>query len=214
MKIRVGAVTILACSVACSSARPPGAPETGESKDGWTTIARGDAVIVDVERMLYEQPGSPHFYVHVRVTNTGQAELGLDLRRSREVFYPNQWGASSTEHRGVVDERRVSFEALSPPALAAIVADHHAGALTPVAPGGKVDYFEAFNASGRADVDAQSASQTFVIVAMDGALKVSDGSRAERVVPSGNDAERDVAVRTPIPWRTIPAGARVLAVPR
>jgi hypothetical protein len=110
----------------------------------------------------------------------------------------------------VIDERRFVLGPLDAPSAAVIVADYRAGALASIVPGGTLEYYEEFNASGRADVDAQSKSSPFVIVTMDGQLKVSDGTRAERVINSANDASREVPIHAPVVWKSIPSGALVI----
>src|SRR5262249_7313980 len=87
-----------------------------------------------------------------------------------------------------------------------------AGALTKVAAGRSLDYYEEFNASSRTDVDVQSKSSAWVIVTMDGELKIADGTHAERLVP--DEATREVPIRAPIAWKTIPANAMFVVARR
>jgi len=145
------------------------------------------------------------------VTNNTTTDVSVDLRKYHEVFYPNQWGASETEHRTLIDERRLMLAPLDTASAAALVADHRAGLLTRIAAGGTLDYYRDFDASGRADIDAQSRSSRFVIVTIDGQLKVSGGMAAERVTPPSDDAPREVTLHTPVTWKSIPAGALVIA---
>jgi hypothetical protein len=196
----LAALTLLACS----------AHQPTPSPDGWTTVASSGHVRVDVERALYETTGTNHFFVRVRVTNTSQAEVGVDLRAYHQVFYPNQWGASPTEHRTVIDETRLVVGPLDTASAAALLADDRAGSFTRIAAGTTLEYFDEFNASSRADVDAQTGSNPYVIVTMDGQLRLSDGTVAERVLPSGDDGSREVAIHAPIAWKPIPPGARVI----
>jgi hypothetical protein len=170
----------------------------------WVTIARSPAVTAEVERALYESPGSPHFFVHVRVTNTAGRPLGMDLRKWAQVLYPNQWGASKVDHREVIDERRVI---LGPFDAAPTIADFRAGALAKAAIGASLDYYAEFNASGRPDVDSQ-ATERWVVVVMDGQLRWSDGDIAERLVP--DESSREIAISAPVGWKPIPAGARAI----
>ena len=182
----------------------PEPPKPMPTTSGWTTIARDAGVIVAVEHVLYETAGDPHFFVRVRIESA--RGVAVDLRNYHEVFYPNQWGASETPQRTEINERRRVLPPFDP---APVLADHAAGTLTPIAAGGTLDYYEEFNASGRADVDAQTRGAVFVIVTMDGQLRVSDGKTAERLAPS-SDAAREVAIPTPVVWKSIPAGARTI----
>ncbi len=204
----IGVVSIawFACSDGVPT--PTGIAAPAIKTSDWTTVARGTGITVAIERALYGRQGSPHFFVRVRMTNAGQTDVGVDLRKYHEVFYPNQWGASAIDHREVIDERRIVLPAFDAPASAAVVADLHSGALTRILAGRSLDYYEEFNASSRADVDAQSNSTGWVIVTMDGQLKITDGTQAERLVP--DDTTREVAIRTPIVWKTIPPGAVVI----
>ncbi len=183
----------------CVHARPPLAPA------GWTTVARAAEIEVAVERALYERPASPHFFIHVRITNHRATDIGVDLRRYFEVFYPNQWGASQLDHRDVIDEERKVLSTFDDAAETRRSREH---GLTAVRRGESVDYYSEFNASNRGEVDLQAASAKFVIVAIDGQLAVADEGHAQRLTP--NDAMREVPVPAPVAWKTIPTGAKIL----
>ena len=203
---------------ACST--PDGVPQPSvpTHPEDWTTIARGRglALTVAVERALYLRSGSPHFFVRVRLINNGPSGVGVDLRKYHEVFYPNQWGASAVDHREAIDERRMILPPFDAAAAAAVTRDLQAGVLTMVPAGGSFDYYEEFNASGRAAVDAQARSLPWVVVALDGQLRVADPSGAERLIPTETapsgpgSLTRDVAVHAPVAWRIIPPGALVI----
>ena len=196
--------------VACASV-PEAQPQPVRTPDGWVSVARGSLVEVAVERALYEEAGHPHFFVHVRVQNLGGAPIGVDLRKYHGVFFPNQWGASSAPHRGAVDERRFLPEGpLDAAGQAEIVAAHRAGLLTNVSAHGFIEYYEEFNASGRSDVDAQSAGAKYVLVVIDGHMRATDGRVAERLDAPLEDAPREIAVSAPVRWARIPPGALVI----
>jgi hypothetical protein len=187
-----------------ASSVPPAAGE-------WVSIAKGPSLEVSVERALYELSGAPHFFVHVRLTNLGPRTIGLDLRREHGVFYPNQWGASDELHRGVIDEARMLFPPLDDAARTGLAADFRAGVLARAARGATVEYYVEFNASSRADVDEQARGYRFILVAMDGVIRWSDGSSAEQVrPPDDDDAAREVTVPAPVVWRSVPSGALVV----
>lgn len=195
-------MVVIALLSGCMHAPPARAPAAA-----WTTIAQLDGVTVAVERALYERPGAPHFFVHVRVTNDRPINLAADLRSYFEVFYANQWSASDLEHRDVIDERRRVLPILDEAAM--LRASHDRGSLTEIAHGRSLDYYSEFNGSSRAEVDAQAVSAKWVLVAMDGQLRVSDGIAVQRLVP--DDATREVAIAAPVAWPTVPAGATVLS---
>jgi hypothetical protein len=176
----------------------------------WVTITVARMADVEVERALYEKAGARHFFVHMRVQNRRATPIAVDLRPYFGVFYPNQWGASDSPQRGAVDERRAVPPPLDPTARTKLLADLHAGLLTGIPAHATVDYYRDFNASTRADVDAQSRSSPYVIVAMGGWLDVTDGADVERVLPAADPA-REVALEVPVRWGQIPGAARVLA---
>jgi hypothetical protein len=173
-------------------------------------LGRNAVVDVAVERALFERPRAPHFYVHVRVSNVSGHPVGVDLRARHEVFYPNQWGPSNELHRMSIDERRIPVPPLDAAAQTKILADHRAGRLTVVAAGATLDYYVEFNASGRADVEKQQPGYRYVLVVMDGRLRVTDGSTALQIGPPAADDDRDCAVEAAVAWRVVPAGAVVV----
>jgi hypothetical protein len=191
-----------------SAAAPSTAPSTlatpAPSPDEWVAIIRGAPIAVSVERALYELPGAPHFFVHVRVSAGPGARV--DLRKYHQAFYPNQWGPSDETHRSVIDEMRQTFAPLDDAARARLVADARAGLLA-AAP---LDYYVEFNASARADVDAQARGHRYVLVVMDGELLVSDGVSATQVLPPQDDTAREITVPAPVAWHTVPDGARIV----
>jgi hypothetical protein len=186
-------------------AQPP------DRAERWTRVARSAMAEAFVEKVLYERPGAPHFYVHVRIVNRTAGDLGAALGYW-ESLYPNQWGASATEHRQVIDEGRMTPPPLDAALRAKIVAEHRRGALPRAAAHAAVDYYRDFNASSRADVEAQSRGQRFVILAMDGRVDVTDGTSVERVTPPpDDDTAREVTLDVPVAWSTIPDGALVFS---
>jgi len=213
-----------------AASSPPAAPAAGA--DGqWAVIAHGRLADAFVERVLYERAGTSHFFVHVRIVNKTPSDLGAALglalvaqapgaaaapHAARNayfgVLYPNQWGASDTPHRQVVDEARLPARPLDGATRAELVGASMRGATPQVPAAGWLDYYRDFNASARADVDAQSRGHRYVLIVMDGHLDVTDGLEVERVAPPANDdAAREVALDTPVAWKTVPAGSFVLA---
>jgi hypothetical protein len=193
-----------------TTARPTASDHPATAADGWVPVAHGRMADAFVERVLYEKPGALHFYVHVRVARHAGANLGVALGDYFGVLYPNQWGASPTPNRQVVDEERMTQPPLDDGTRARLLADFQLDAMALVAGGGSLDYYRDFNASSRADVERQSRGYPYVIVAMDGRLDVTDGVEAERIVVS-DDTMREVALDVPVEWRVIPAGAIVLS---
>jgi hypothetical protein len=178
----------------------------------WFTLATDRHARMLVERALYQTPGSKHFFVHVRIVNETASLLAVDLRPYFGVLYPNQWGASRTPRREVIDEARAVPQALDAASRAKLLVDFRAGVLTRISAHGSVDYYRDFNASSRADVEVQAQGHPYVIVAMDGKLDVTDGVDVERVL-LGDDTSRELLLEVPVRWAQVPAGATVLADP-
>jgi hypothetical protein len=228
------AATSPASSSPASRASPdsasPALSTAGTSEGPWSVIAHGRLADAFVERALYERPGTAHFFVHVRIVNKTPSDLGAALglplvaraagasaphaahNAYFGVFYPNQWGASDTPHRQVVDETRLPASPLDGATRAELVGASMRGATPQVPASGFLDYYRDYTAAARADVETQSRGHRYVLIVMDGHLDVTDGLEVERVAPpSDDDAAREVALDTPVAWKTVPAGAFVLA---
>jgi len=214
-----------ACGAPAGPAAVPPVPSAGRASPGqplaggepapaaaeWVTVATGSLIEVSVERALYEEPAHPRFYVRVRVRNLGPTALGIDLRSYHGIFHPNQWLASTSPHRGSVDERRfLPLGPLDQAEQAATVAAHRAGSLTAVPAQGAVEYYRDFNRSSRNDVDAQARGVPYVLVVIDGQIRATDGRVVERLGAPLTDAPREIAVPAPVRWARVPAGALVM----
>jgi hypothetical protein len=175
-------------------------------------LARGTLAAVAAEPALYETQGSRHFFVHLRVENLTDRALGVRLSDRWRTIYPNQWGYSATKVRGTVDETRVVHPTLDAAGQAKLAADF--ATLTPIPAHGALDFYAEFNASGRAEVEAQRDTYPFLIVSLDGVLDVTDGRRVDQlrlVWEQGRNATTtDLVIPTPAPWRTIPTAAVVI----
>jgi hypothetical protein len=186
--------------VACARAPAP----------DWVRIAASPSVAVTMEPCLYELPGVPEFFVHVRIANATSRDFGVDLAHS--AFLPNQWGASDTEYRKVIIGLRAVLPPLDEAAKTRLVEDYRAGHLARLVSGASLDYYTAFHASSRAEVDLRARATRFVLVVMDGQLLVTDGADVTEQVRPPEDllGAREVAVPAPVAWRTVPVGAFVV----
>jgi hypothetical protein len=196
---------------------PPASQPAENSTVGtgqWHRLATGELAAVDVERTPYEKEGQRHFFIHVRITNLANRRVGIDLSNYWKVIYPNQWGMEDADHRTLIDERRMVYKDLDEAAREALVAAFRAGGLTVIPPGKSIDYYREFNASGRADVDRQTKQGKYLIVSLDGVLRLTDGKAVEQVSCAWGrktEAETDVVIPTAIPWRAIPSVGRIVA---
>lgn len=60
-----------------------------------------------------------------------------------------------------------------------------------IAAGASVDYYVAFTASERAEVERQAAGYRYVLVVIDGHLRATDGSSVLQLGPPRKDSDRD-----------------------
>ena len=179
----------------------------------WHEAARGTMAAVELERRLYERAGHEHFFVRVRVRNLTDRPLGLDLRDYWTVVYPNQWGALATERRDTIDESRMPARVLDAARCDDLRRGFVEGTLAALPAGGATEYYREFNASGRADVDAQ-AVERFLYVSLAGQTLVTDGENSENLPlewgPSGSTANTDLVLAAPVAWTAVPDGAEVV----
>lgn len=202
---------------AFASLRPQWQPRVSNapvaSGTAWQVMATNALAVAAVERVLYERANDPHFFIRVRITNTTDRPIGVDLRDYRQVIYPNQWGINQESQRGVIDERRVP----PTPLPAKLTEDFVAGKLTGIAPGEAVDYYREFNASGRKEIEAQAQKDAvkYLVVSLDGAVPVTDGKAVETLscVWDGgrNTGNTDLVVPLPVRWNAIPGGVQVVS---
>ena len=71
---------------------------------GWHLLGASKLGKLEVEKTLYDKPGQEHFFIHVRVLNTSDRPIAVDLRNYWRVIYPNQWGPEDQARRGVINE--------------------------------------------------------------------------------------------------------------
>ncbi len=209
---------LLAAACSSRSPAPPAVEEpAGEAAPAeeapavggdWYPVAEDEQVAVRVERRLYQQAGHSHFLVRVRVDSRSDRPLGVDLRDYWAVIYPNQWGALREDHRSVIDEMRAYPKLLDAARCADLRRAFAAGDLTALPPGGAIEYYREFNASGRADVDAQ-ATDPYLFVSLAGQTLVTDGAACDDL-PAGEPGGSDLIIAAPVPWGEVPAGSRVI----
>ncbi len=188
----------------CACVNRPSVPRADPLDSDWADFERSGLAEVRIERRLYMRPGNPHFLIRVRVTNRGDAVLGVDLRDGGTVLYPNQWGGLSEPERGIIDEAFTKPHTLTSELNARLTADYRSGALTMIPVGGSIDYFREFNASGRDDIDGTDSPYLFVSIK--GQLLLTDGVRVQNLLPAADS----LYLRTPVAWGTVPASARVV----
>ncbi len=225
--VRTTAAVLALLALGCSGSRSgprtgPGEGTTASDADAavaatgdgsWHEAARGELAVVELERRLYERAGDEHFFVRVRVRNLTDRPLGLDLRDYWTVVYPNQWGALATEGRQTIDESRMPARVLDAARCDDLRRGFAEGTLAALPAGGAAEYYREFNASGRADVDAQ-AVEPFLYVSLAGQTLVTDGENSENLPlewgPSDATANTDLVLAAPVAWAAVPDGAEVV----
>jgi hypothetical protein len=124
----------------------------------------------------------------------------------------NQWSAIDTAERTIIDESREIRAAFNDEDQASLVKAFHAGKLVRIPAGNSVVYYCPFigedRASNRAAVDKLHTK--FVILSMDGELRVTDGKQSESL-RCGEPGEADVSIARPVPWHTVPSGGRIVS---
>jgi hypothetical protein len=210
----IAAVALIACAHWAVAGNA--ADRRADAEDGWHVVHRGAMAIVEVEKALYEKPGERHFFVHVRVRNTTNQPITADLRNDPGVVYPNQWGPLDEAKRGDINEEHRKYEPLNDARRAEVLKALNAHKLTAIAPSKSIDYYRAFNASTRGDVEKRTARHRFLFISLDGEQIVTDGEKVEQVscgwgVDKPADVATDVFLPVPLPWKTIPDGGTIIS---
>lgn len=183
--------------------------------DKWHTVITGELVQVSVEKRMYTIDNSPYFWIHVRLLNLTDHNIGVDLHNPWTVVYPNQWAVSDHDHRLVIDEMRLIPAELDEELIANLIADFH-NTLTTVRPEQVVDYYREFNGSGPAEIEEafESRPSRYLLIVIDGPLFATDGQAVERLYCSDNADEtpcfREMAVLQPVSWAEVPAGGLII----
>ena len=174
----------------------------------WHVLGKTDLARFEVEKALYEKAGEPFCFVRVRLTNVTDRAIGVDLRGWMTVL-PGQLGKSGTEHNNFFKEVRLHHTALDQRERAKALADFAAARLTVIPPGKSIDYYREYIERARVD-KVDKAEGKYLIISMDGEQILTDGKKVEQfhVVPR-EGAKTDLAILSPVPWKTIPAGGRI-----
>jgi hypothetical protein len=175
-------------------------------------LFEGELAKIEMERSLYDLPGKDEFFVAFRITNLTDKPLGIDLSRYSSVLYPNQWGFSETLERRRIDERRIIPKALSADEQAKLFARFHAGELAMIEPRQVIVYYRDFNGPGRDQFVKDRILGTYVIISIDGQLRITDGKRVEdfHYDPHIPSEPSDVVLRREWPFQPLPPRGWIL----
>jgi hypothetical protein len=181
---------------------------TVTADENWHMLASNAWATVSVERTLYEKSGHPNFFVHVVVANLTNRKVGVDLSSYWRVIRPNQWGMNEQIHRGVINESRRPRAKLDDALGEQLKTAYAAGTLTCVDPQAKLEYYVNFNASGRKDIEKLQGR--YCLVVMDGEIFFTDGQDVGVLSLWDQDQAREVAIPTPIIWKSLPKDATLV----
>ena len=172
----------------------------------WRLWKSGQLIAIQTDDQLFRSTDGD-FYVHVRVQNISQEDVGVDLKRPYRLVFPNQWTANETGRRVLVDERRLPWKALTQAQRAGLVEDFQSARLARLGPREVLEYFVRFNGiGGAAAVDLRQ--ENFLVVSLDGGIWATDGKRTEAL--GRTEAESTETDRTwplPVPWKPLPSNA-------
>lgn len=84
-----------------------GGDAAGASEPDWQLLASGRLAQIHAEAALYQAGDTTRCFIHVRISNTTSAPLGVDLTDDWNIVYPNQWTVSPEPRRLLVDETEI-----------------------------------------------------------------------------------------------------------
>jgi hypothetical protein len=172
------------------------------------TVRTGQLAAVSVERALYRGAGS-RFYIHVRIDNRVGSPIWVPVSDYTQSIYPMQWERSQLDHREVIDELR---EPHIPLDRDRIREELLKGSMTRLQAAGRIDVYREFYGEAYQAVDA--APGRWVLVALDGRVLVTDGTRVDDLTVGEDEASRLLVVpAAPLVWQKLPTHARVIENP-
>lgn len=170
------------------------------------TLYDNGFISVTAEKALFETAKSKHFFIHYRIKNLSENNIGVYTDAYFGLFYPNQWGIETKAERGIVDERRIIPMALNDSIINFIETKYKNGQLTLIQPDSTYDYYRDFNASKKKDVQLKSGE--FMFVSMDGQLLITNGSRIEHAHFDDRFFQTSsIFLPYPLIWKTIPTNS-------
>jgi len=173
----------------------------------WQTIVSNDSVTIEVENVLYEKTDGDKCFIHVKLINQSENEIGVDLNDPWSVIYPNQWGASASTSRGVIDELR-RFMPFDSAFIQKTIEAFKSKSLTLIKGKGSTDYYIAFNADGKKKL--KDVREKYVLVVVDGSIVFTDGKNVRQVSLEKVYREREVVMPTPLEWKLLPVGSLIV----
>jgi hypothetical protein len=144
--------------------------------------------------------GSSLFYTHMQVRNGSETAIGIDTGGEGLRIGPIQYSALDSPVMQVIDICSAVPPVVNDSLALRAEASFERGELTTIPPGGAFEYYAAFNAAGRTDVDALDAR--WLMIAYGGWLTVTDGMTTEILSPEGGFIY--IPARFPVTWAGVP----------
>ncbi|MFK7789612.1 MAG: hypothetical protein AB8C95_09010 [Phycisphaeraceae bacterium] len=214
--LRLMLLVLFAC-VSCTGVDEIGGADTEVYDDvSWQLLSRSSLAEVFVERALYEREADPYFYMQVRIENVSDKAIYVDLDDYGTAFHPNQWGVLETDHRTMINERRLRRPALDDARRQMIRQACQSGTLTEIAAGSSLTYFHHFNnrRPGRFEIyEDRVEGEQWLYVSIDGYLEFTDGQAVEQtgLAREAKPVESsDVIFAAPLVWKDIPRDALIV----
>ena len=193
---------------ACAELRFLATPRPhGRTEVRWHQAFQGRLAKMEVDRTLYQRRKEEDCFIAVRLTNVTNRSVGVDLRKFWNVIYPNSWGFSETPAPGLVEEERIIREPMSVADKNRLMLDYSDKRLTTIVSHSSITYFRGFTIGRNIRKEIDSAGKQYLIIGLDGDLRITDGQTTEEMMfatgDEGADGARWVAIQLPATWQTV-----------
>ena len=173
----------------------------------WRVLAAGRLGRLQAQAVLYRTADRSQCLVRVRITNVSPVPVAAAVDSDPLFVFLNQWSTSSEPRRLVIDEMELSAQGITKVEQDQLLELHRTGRLAAIPFNTSVDYWRRF--SGQCPSDNRVPPRHYLILSFSGRVRLTDGTTVEELTLLGGRPEtRDVAVRTPLRWATLPRGAR------
>jgi|GEM_PF-6544328 len=193
----------------------------------WALLKNVDWVSIEMEKAIYQTPGSNHFFVHFRITNRTSHPIAIDLQKTQGMwglFHSFEWSIGEGNGRAPICSRLIPISfGLNSHEEKMLMADYKAGKLTAIPPHQSVDYYRASQTGGRANVaDKWSAVPLWLKIKsyyspfpsntghlqmiVRGMIRLTNGTHIKSPLIS----EAYTGFPFPLHWKQIPANGRIV----
>jgi hypothetical protein len=185
-----------------------GSEEWGHT--GWHEVIKGKFATVDVEGTLYEMPPQNTSFIHVRIRNVTDGEIGMDLRYPTEAIHEQGYGVVDRPGSLLYGGLFAGFNPLSERQRRLVIEDFKARRLTMVSSRSSHEYFiEGASADGRREIDQKRGR--ILYLRLDGRPVITNGQDVETIDQEMWTMGR-IATPFPVKWGKIPPNQHVIRV--